>query len=444
VKHIYYPVYFALIAGVALFNLAARRRRLSTGLVAGGNIAWGLAVCVFMMFASEPPDWFHDFRIAYWHAGRLAFSDPVNMYDGVKEIAFVNLPLVSLLFVPFAGLGQYEAAGVFLTLSVAVTAAAWWQLVRLAGLSRGDRWLLAGLFVLSGPSFYGLRHGNATIFVLPLLTAALGSLVAGHSWRSGALLGLAVLMKPPLLLLPGYYVLRRNWRVAAGSAGVLAAAGLASLLLFDMDVHRAWIERSVGPFARQPVAAYNCHSITTFLARFVADGDYGERWATIPVGLTFRLVNLLVILALSGCVLLLCLRRAGADTDAAGRLDFCLILCLALITSPICWTHYFLFLLLPAALFLGGRLGVAPTRGWLAAGAAAFLALSVPVRGWALPSWWLRLLVAHPMAGALGVMALLAAARWRLGAAAHSQPEPHLVGAASPGRRGADPVHRAA
>jgi hypothetical protein len=435
VKHIYYPLYLALIAGVVLFNVLARRRRLSPRLVAACNIAWGLGVCVFMMFGSEPPDWFHDFRIAYWHAGRLALTDPVNMYDGVKEIAFVNLPLVSLLFVPFSGLGQYAASGVFLALSAAVAVAAWWQLVRLAGLTGNQRWLLAGLFVLSGPFFYGLRHGNATIFVLPLLTAALGSLVAGRSLRSGALLGLAVLMKPPLLLLPAYYTLRRNWRVAVGSAAVLAAAGLASLLLFDLEVHRAWIDRSVGPFARQPVAAYNCHSITTFLARFVAQGDYGERWATIPVGRMFRLVNLLVTLALSGCVLLVCLRRAVTESEAAGRLDFCLILCLALLTSPICWTHYFLFLLLPAALFLGGQLGVAPTRGWLATGAAAFLAMWVPVRGWALPHWWQRLLVAHPMAGALGVVVLLAVARWRLGAAFVSPCRLRLVGGALPGRQ---------
>jgi hypothetical protein len=437
VKHIDYPVYLALIAGLVLFNVLARRRGLSGRLTACCNIAWGLAAGAFMVLASEPPDWFHDFRVAYWHAGRLAFTDPVRMYDGGRQIAFVNLPLVALLFVPFRGLGEYPAGALFLALSVAVTAAAWWQLVRLGGLSGGGRWLLAGLFVLNGPYFHGLRHGNATIFVLPLLAAALGGLEGGRPLRSGVLLGLAVVLKPPLALLPAYYTLRRNWRVAAGCAAVVAAAGICSLLLFGTDVHRAWFQTSIGPFARQPLGAYNCQSVSSFLARFVADRECGEWWFPLSVGTGFKVVNLLTVLALGGGTLLVCTRRCGPGQDAAERLNFCLILCLALLTSPICWTHYFLLLLLPAALFLGGRLGTPPTRAWLAAGAVAFLAMSVPVRPWLVPNWWTCLLVAHPTAGALGLMALLAAARWRLDTAPASAPpwRLRLVGEPAPRRR---------
>jgi hypothetical protein len=52
---------------------------------------------------------------------------------------------------------------------------------------------------------------------------------------------------------------------------------------------------------------------------------------------------------------------------------------LAVVTSPVSWSHYYLLLLLPWALYLGGRLGLpddAATR-WLMAG--GMLLASLPV-----------------------------------------------------------------
>src|SRR5207302_2590404 len=143
-----------------------------------------------------------------------------------------NLPVLALPFLPFAGLGEYQAGAVFLMLGAALGAGAWLQLVRLGKLDGRARWLLAGLFVLNGPLFYCLRQGNATILVLPLLAAALAGLGAGRPFRSGVLLAAAGLVKPPLLLLPAYYAFRRRWRVVAGSALAGLAAGAASLLFF--------------------------------------------------------------------------------------------------------------------------------------------------------------------------------------------------------------------
>jgi hypothetical protein len=412
VKHIYYPIYLAWIAAALLFNCLAPGR-LSPRVRAAGNVAWGLASCAFMILASEPLYWFYEFRVGYWRAAQLVFADPANMYCAT-QFAFVNLPLLALPFVPLAGLAEYQAGAVFAVLSVAIAAASWLQLARLGKLDGKGRWLLAGLFVLNGPLFYCLRQGNTTILVLPLLAAALAALGARRDVRAGMLLAAAGLIKPPLLLLPAYYALRRRWRTVAGSAALGLAVAAASLLVFGVDVHRAWYERCLEPFAGRALASYTSQSLSSCLARWFCQGDCGEVWWPIPVDGRFRVLHLVLVGALAGATLLLCWRRVDRDHAAAERLDFCLMLCLALVTSPVCWTHYFLLLLLPAALLLGGQAGSVLSRRQWAALALAFLAMSPPVRGWSVSRLGLSLLVSHYLAGALLLMALLATARHRL------------------------------
>jgi hypothetical protein len=424
VKHLYYPLYLAILAAIVLFHRAGRTRRLSPPLLVAGSIVWGAGTFAFMLLISEPKLWFQDFRQGYWLAGRMALTCPAEMY-GCRELNFVNLPLLSLLFVPFAALGEITAGLVFEGISLAVAAAAWRQLCQVAGLTGRMRWVLAGLFVVNGPLVYSLGEGNATTFVLPVLASALAALSAGRSFRCGVLLGVAGLIKPPLLLLPAYYTLRRHVGIAAGSAVVVLTVIGLSLLFFGVDVHRVWYERCVAPYLGRPVAAFNAQSVASALARFWAPGDYGENWSPVAVGPAFHVLNKALLLALAGGVLLVCLRRSR-DAARAERLDFCLVLGLALLISPICWTHYFSLLLLPLALVLGGRLGQ-PTRGQTAAVALAYLAMSLPVRGWALSHWYVGLLMSHPFAGALLLLATLAHMRWRLGAA----PQPVLTTAPS-------------
>ncbi len=412
-KHFLYPAYVGLIAWAVLFNLAARKRQLGGRFVAAVNLAWGLATAAFMVLASEPQHWFWDLRVGYFHAGCKAFTDPVAMY-GVNELTFVNLPIVAVLCVPLAWLGEWGACGAEALASVAVTAAAWAMLARQAALTGWRRWALAGLFLVNGPLFYSLRHGNATHFVLPLLAAALGCMVSGREFRSGLLLGTAALLKPPLLLLPAYFGLRRRWGVAAGCAALLGAAGGASWLLFGVEVHRAWYERCIRPFAGAPITAYNAQSASSFLARLLTDGDVGLGWSPLAVDGRFRALQAAAAVALGMGVYLVCRRRRGADRATATRLEFCLLLCLSLVISPVSWTHYYLLLLLPVALALGGRLGVPLRPTWLASLALAVLAMSPPVRAWVSGPWWMNLMVSHCFAGGVLLLAMLAVARWQL------------------------------
>jgi hypothetical protein len=414
-KHILYPIYLNLIAATLLFNLLAQRYRLRGCVIGLVNTIWAAITILFMFAASEPWDVFHDFRVGYYTAGKLAFTDPAGMYDASLQ-GFVNLPIVALLFTPLAAFEEYQAGVLFTAAGIAAITLGWWMLVRLAGLRGWRRWALAGMFVVSGPLFYSVRQGNSTHLLLPVLAGALLCLQSNRQTGAGVLLAVAAVIKPPLMLLPAYFGLRCRWRVALASAAVVGFAGLSSLLVFGLEVNQIWYERSIRPFAGKPMPAYNAQSIPCALARQVTPNEIDGPDAWVPMMLNARLkaVNTTLVGLLAAGTLLLCLFRGGMGRAAADYFDICLVLCLTMLISPVCWSHYYLLLLIPAALCLGGRLGVPARRGWIGAVSLAFLLMSLPVRGWAAGPWWVRLAVSHCLTGGLLLLGALAAARWQL------------------------------
>jgi hypothetical protein len=412
-KPLLYPIYLAAVAGVLIFNAAARRRGARPGVLAAGNAAWLVGMALFMAAASEPTHAFHDFRVAYWRAGRLALTDPAGMYSA-GELFFVNLPAVALLFVPLARLEVGPASWAFTAAGVAAVAAAWVLLVRLAGLTGWRRWALAGLFVCNGPLFYSLRHGNVSHFVLLLLAGALWSLEHGREVRLGMWLAAAAVLKPPLLLLPAFFGLRR-WRVAVGGAAVLVPVVGASLALFGADVHQVWYTSTIQPFAGRPLTAFNVQSLGSAIARLLSDEGLGRGWVPVTVGAPYALLHGAALAAVAGGTLLACGRRLAGRSTPIDRLEFCLLLCAGVVTSPVSWTHYYLWLLIPAALALGGRLGVPPGRAFPIALGVAFVAMTPLVRGWSSGGRWAALLVSHYLAGGLVLWGVLAVSLWQQG-----------------------------
>jgi hypothetical protein len=160
----------------------------------------------------------------------------------------------------------------------------------------------------------------------------------------------------------------------------------------------------------------NVQSASAVLARLLTDAPPDAEWRPVDVPGPYRALHLLLVATLAAGPALACLRPRGGDPEGAEGLEFCLALCLAVLASPVSWTHYYLLLLAPAALWLGGRLpgsaGVGPT----ACAALGLVLMAPPVLDLAPAGAVARLLVSHYWAGGVLLLRALTAARWRAGA----------------------------
>jgi hypothetical protein len=317
-----------------------------------------------------------DFDKAYYEAGRKVLSSPATLYDA-EIVDFVNLPVVALPFVPLAHLPPTSARLAFNVLGVvAVLLAAGW-FSRRAGLGAAAQTSVVALLVLNGPLHYSFGLGNLTHVLLPLLLAVFLAERAGRQASAGALLALAALVKIPLLVLALHFALRARWRALGAFAATLGGAALVSLAWFGFDLNRTWFERCIRPFAGGPLAAFNVQSVDGFLARLLTQGGRHD-WSPVAVEPGYQAVRLALLGLLAVPVIFVCWPRRGARVPD-GTLDLSIVLTLALLVSPISWTHYYLFLLLPLWLLAGGWLEAPPGRGWRALTAAAALLVSLPV-----------------------------------------------------------------
>ncbi|APT58747.1 hypothetical protein RGI145_18185 [Roseomonas gilardii] len=345
--------------------------------------AWAMpllcAMAALALFAiSEPRHLFEDFRVAYYLAGQAVLDGPAALGPQIERgvDGFVNLPVVAYLFTPFALLPDKAAAVLFTLIGLAATAGAFLLLARLAGLRGTGFWLLLLLFAINGPLHNSLKEGNTTHIVLLLLAAGLWLLRGRRDVAAGLLLGFAAVIKLPLMLFGLYFLLRRNWGATAGFAGFCGAAGLLSLAIFGWEMHWHWLQLSVLQFSSHPLGAFNVQSVAGFLVRLAEGPAALMDWETLrtPAPLQ-RMTGTVAVGLLYLTALLACVRGSAQGARTGGSrgqdLEYALVLVLAVVSSPLSWSHYYLLMLLPAAFFLapGSALAASPARralGWAA------------------------------------------------------------------------------
>ncbi|HEX4272715.1 MAG TPA: glycosyltransferase family 87 protein [Rhizomicrobium sp.] len=354
----------ATMIGILAISLLTRRRPVTQwkfALLAAGCIA--LALATFLI--SDPPRYFEDFRIAYYPAGEAVFRDTHALREltGLGVSGFVNMPVVAYIFAPLALMPMSVAMAIFTLIGLIATILAWKLLADLAQLDLTERWLLALLFAANGPLQYSVKEGNTSHFILLALVAGLALLRAGRPGLAGMVLGAAAIIKPPLLLFGLFFALRRDARGLAAFALVCMAAVAASVALFGWADNLHWLDVCVLQFSHRWLAAFNVQSIPAFLFRFEADPTLLLDWNAYapPAGLALPAQLLLALLLIAAGVALL---KSAALTS-----QYMVILCLAVLASPLSWSHYYCWLLLPTAFFLrredvqGGSFRV---LGWLA------------------------------------------------------------------------------
>lgn len=373
---------------------SVRRRSRTVGtVVCLGLVAAAAAIHALYWMVSAPEALFSDFFKAYYHAAEtLLYQGPGPtwpMGDGEPEVGFVNLPVLAWLFVPLVPLGEPGAGWAFLALGVAAIAAAYALILRFGTPNARIGLALLLLFLVNGPLVNSLREGNTTHFVLLLLVAALLLWRAGADFAAGLVFGFCALVKLPLLLFGAYFLLRGRWRVAGGGATAIAAAAALSLAIFGLDVNIGWYEACIAPFARGAIAAFNVQSIDGFLIRLATGADELDNWLPLEPSPAHRVARIVIVAGLFVGAFWL-IRRAqrrasplAATFGPSSRdlLEFAIILNLALVTTPVSWSHYYLLMLLPWGLYIGGHLplpGDATTR-WLVWSSWALSSLPVVV-----------------------------------------------------------------
>jgi alpha-1,2-mannosyltransferase len=380
--------------------------------------ALGIAAQFILWSISEPADLFSDFYKAYFPAAdRLWTEGAVATWQTSESAAvgFVNLPILAWLFVPLALIGEPAAGWVFLAFGIAAIAITFVLLLRLGDFTGPIGAMLALSILANGPLVNSLREGNTTHLVLLLLVVALLLWRGGFEYAAGAVLGLCALIKLPLMLFGFYALLRGRWRMAAGGATAIGGAALLSLAVFGIEINIDWYRNCIEPFVGGVMPAFNVQSIDGFLVRLETGPAQLTEWTPRAPSLWHRIVRTVVlsaVLILAFVATVRGARNASPRSFERNMLEFSIVLVLAVVTSPVSWSHYYLLLLLPWALYLGGRLNLPddPATHVLMPGGMALASLPViilPLGSGLIAEIVSRTLVSAWLIGGLMILAAL-------------------------------------
>ena len=318
----------------------------------------------------------YDYFKGYYHGGRKIVRNLDVLYDEACY-GFTNFPLFAYLFVPLANLPKELSGRVFYLIGYLFLLPLAYWLVTASNVKGWQRFLVLALLEFNGPLDYSIWLGNTTQIVMLFVLLAFFSLKRGWDWLSGILLGIGGLIKLPLVLPSGYFLIRGKWKVVGGGLLVAGAVLFLSLVLIPFELNSIWLERCVLMMADNPTAAYNNQSLNGFLAHIFMPGNYGWDLLTPTSAYILAARTGKLLLALPMLYILIAGRKEEKNTFHH-IIEFSIILVFSLLTSPIAWTHYFALLLIPAAMILGNPESL-PFRNWIyVLLALSLIPLSVP------------------------------------------------------------------
>lgn len=309
---------------------------------------WWAGCIIFLVWVG----WFviqeqylYDFFKGYYHGGRKILRDPEVLYDE-SCYGYVNFPLFAYLFIPLANFEKELAGVIFFIIGYVLLLPLSYWLIKFTNLKVWHRFLLLGLLALNGPLDYSIWLGNTTHIIMLFILLALVYLKQGKEWISGILLGMAGLIKLPLILPSGYFFIRGKWKVVGGGFLIAGIILLLSLLIVPFFLNNTWVERCILSMAGNPIPAYNNQSLSAFLARIFMPGNFSWDPITPTSAYTVALNFGNLLLYIPALAVLVFGQKSTKRLDLY-IFEFCIILTCSLLTSPISWTHYFVLLLIP-------------------------------------------------------------------------------------------------
>jgi glycosyl transferase family 87 len=169
--------------------------------------------------------WSHVYSLDLQHQLFSQIRPETPFGDGER---FLSPPPAAWLLVPLTLVGPGAAFFVWLFLSVAALAGAWWLAAPGAGRLR-VLWLLGAAAWY--PVLYSLSLGQPVILVLLGVVACWRLAEAGKPYLAGAVLSLSVLKPQVAIAVPVVLLVAGRWRIAAAWAATTAALAIVSLLM---------------------------------------------------------------------------------------------------------------------------------------------------------------------------------------------------------------------
>jgi alpha-1,2-mannosyltransferase len=301
---------------------------------------------------------FHVDFDSFWRSAR-AMLEGQNIYDTGVELVNLNPPLWTALISPLGLLEPITAYRVFVLISLVVVVGYLAWTAEELRLRPGLTVVGIVMLLLSSPLLATLALGQ----VYPVL--ALGLVAAWVADRrdrqeiSGAALGLVVALKPSLIPVLLWPLVRRRWRALLAALISGAVATLVGVIVLGPGATLDYI----GVLREQPVSTYwDNASLPSAAARLFTQNPYAQNVATLP-----WIVPVAYVLGIGAIVLTAIRVRHGPEVGLWA------LVAASLLASPIAW-HNYLVLLGPGILLLLAR-GRAAT---------AFLLLALQ----AIPAQW--------------------------------------------------------
>ncbi len=380
---------------------------------------WSSVVCVGLFGGVLPMTALsgggNDFGKAYYAAARALLETGTfeYSYESVK-----NIPVVILAMVPFAALGRDLGEFCFVALNQIAYVAAFALVVRAFARSAIDCVVLALLFVVNDAIWVSIALGQMTPLTMFLLVCALVLLERQRSALSGAMLGLAFLLKIPAGLCGLLYLRRADVKAIAGAVTIGSAIVALSFAVFGVQLHRNYWTNVIVANVGGTLLAANNQNVFAFVTRYLFPPAFWD-WSGVAIPALLRTSINLVVLGWLAFLFLRVLDATARDPRRV-RFDFAVLLCTALVMFPVSWDHYYMFMILPFWCVYDA-LRERPSRLGSVMAICSFLLVNLPedfrTSWWAYPPAVQITVVAAPFLGAMWVLAVMVWLKRRMPAA---------------------------
>ena len=297
----------------------------------------------------------HGDFLSFWHSAH-AFWEGGDIYDTPAEAENRNPPFWTVLISPLGLWKPLVAYRIFLLVSVIVTVGylAWMAVeVRLS-----PRLAILGmaLLLLSSPLLKTLALGQIYPFLALGLVGAWISDRRNSLLVCGVALGLVVALKPSLVPIVLWPLVRRRWKTLAAALASGAAATFVGAIVVGPGATTDWLRLLSDDTVN---AFWDNASLSSAAARLFTENEFGQQIATLP-----WMVPVAYVAAIAAILLTAAKARRGPD------MALWALVAASLLASPIAW-HNYLVLLGPGILVL-------LAAGWVAPGSLLLALQSIP------------------------------------------------------------------